>query len=125
MMPDTSSPSLDGVLAEDKTAVQDVILVMQALKKCTAWNVEVKGTTYEVTGWLGTDKQDKEITMEDLNMIQATNYLRVRAGVRLFGATGKAALCVRVLSHTEPAMLQEFTVERVCKRSRWFSGLLQ
>ena len=50
--------------------------------------------------------------------------MQVRAGIRLFGATGKAAVWVRVLSHTEPAMLQEVTVERVRKRARWFGGLL-
>ena len=101
-----NQPTLDGVRAEDRVLVQDVIRVMQALKKCTTWSVEVKGTTYEVTGWLEDDKRDKEISLEELDLIQATNHLRVKAGLKLFGATGRAALCVRVLSHSEPAMLQ-------------------
>ena len=77
-------------------------------------SVDVKGTTYEITAWLEEDKRDKEVSTEELDLIQATNLLRVKAGFKVFGATGRAALWIRVLSHSEPAMLQVYIQRTLC-----------
>ena len=69
---------------------------------------------YEVLGWLSTD----EVKLDDMNLIDQVNPLRVKTmGVRL---TGKPCLRVRVISLSEPCMMNENILFTARKRSRWF-----
>ena len=118
-MEETLEPYLDAVKAEDKTLVRDVIRVVQSLKKCKTWTINVVAKGYEILCWVN-NQEDVDITMEELDLIQQSNPLRVQyAGVRFFSATGKGALRVYVLTQSEPVMIQESTLVRIRKRSRW------
>ena len=119
-MDETMEPHLDAVKSEDKVLVRDVIRLIQTLKKCTTWTINVVPKGYEILCWINTN-DDVDITLDELDLIQQVNPLRVQfSGVRFFSATGKGALRVHVLSQSEPIMIQEQTLVRMRKRSRWW-----
>ena len=119
-MDEATEPHLDAVKSDDKVLVRDVIRLIQTLKKCTTWTTNVVPRGYEILCWINT-KDDVDITLDELDLIQQVNPLRVQfSGVRFFSATGKVALRVHILNQSEPIMIQEQTLVRMRKRSRWW-----
>jgi len=112
-----TEPTLDAVEAEDKPIITDIIGVIETLKLCSTWTVNVVPKGYEIQAWLNA-KEDTMITLEDLDLIQQVNRLRVQmAGVKVYPT--KACVRVMVISHKEPVMLQEQAIVRIHKRKRW------
>lgn len=112
---------LDAVKPEDRATVRDVLKVMDTLKLCTSWNVQLVQKGYEIHGWVQ-PRDDKDIALEDLEMLEQVNPLRVKlTGIRVYASSNKVCILVRVLSTGEPVMLHEKTLVRVRKRSRWWS----
>jgi len=117
-------PDLDGVKAEDRTLVKDVISLLSTLQHpaqlCKGWNVNLIGTThYEVNGLIDTKKPGEwEVFLEDFELLRRIDPLRVQSvSVR---ATGSAAqLRVKILSRTESVVVTEYDIIRVQKRRRW------
>jgi len=115
---------LDGVKEEDRVLVRDVITLMSTLQHpgqlCKGWNVNPIGTThYEVNGLIDTTHGEWEVFIEDLELLQRLDPLRVKnVSVRVAGQA--AQVRVTVLSRTERVMVTEFDVLRVHKRRRWF-----
>lgn len=114
--------TLDAVKPEDRSIVRDVVRVMQTLKICTSWSVQVVQKGYEVHGWVQ-PRDDKDISLDDLEMLEQINPLRVNfSGLRVYASPCKVCILVRVLSTNEPVMLHEKTLVRVRKRSRWWGS---
>jgi len=116
-------PVLDGVLAEDKSIIRDVISVLHSLKICSSW--AVNPTTqgyYDITGIIDSNK-DVEIDLEDLELIQKVDPLRIRRlGMRFMAATGGTpSIWIRVLRKGEPVVLEEQTILRIQKKRRFLS----
>ena len=113
------STALVGVEMEDRVLVQEVISVIDTMKLCSAWNVTVMPRGYEIIGWI-INKEDINITLDDLDLIQQVNRLRVLIpSVKLHSNLSKACVRVFVISHKEPIMLQEQTILRIKKRKVW------
>lgn len=115
--------SLDGVKVEDRPRVRSVIDVIEKLGKCKGWHVRAGVSSYEVTAYLPDKAADTVFTLEELDLIQRVDDLRVKAGFKAIGGTGKAAVSIVVLMQSEAVNVEEYTIERVRKRSR-FWGLL-
>jgi hypothetical protein len=111
--------TLDAVEVEDQTLVKEIIAVIKTLKLCTTWTVNVVPKGYEIQAWIST-KDDIIVSLEDLDLIQQVNRLRIQmSGIKIFGNISKACVRVLVFSHKEPVMLQEQTVLRINKRKTW------
>ena len=120
-MDESPEPHMDAVKTEDKPLVRDVIHVIRTLNKCSTWTLNVVPNGYELLCWIR-NQSDTDVTVDELDLIQQVNPLRVQfSGVRFFAATGKAALRVHILSQSEPVMLHEQTLVRIRKRSRWWN----
>lgn len=110
---------LDAVKIEDRDLIRDIVKVMCTLKICTSWSVQVIQKGYEIYGWIQC-KEDKDISINDIEILEHVNPLRVVfCGFRIY-ASNKISVLVRVLSTNEPVMIQEKTLLRVRKRSRWW-----
>ncbi len=119
---DPEEITLDAVKPEDRGTVRDVIRVLQTLKLCTSWSVQVVQKGYEVHGWVQPN-EDKDIALNDLELLEQVNPLRVQlSGLRVYAQSNKVCVIVRVVSVSEPAMLYEKTLVRVRKRSRWWNA---
>jgi len=116
-------PVLDGVLAEDKSTIRDVLAVLNSLKICSSWSVNP--TTqgfYDISGIIDL-KKDIEIDLEDLELIQKVDPLRIRRlGLRFMATTGGTpSVWIRVLRKGEPVVLEEQTILRIQKKRRFLS----
>lgn len=116
-------PVLDGVLAEDKSTIRDIISVLHSLKICSSW--AVNPTTqgyYDITGIIDS-KKDVEIDLDDLELIQKVDPLRIRRlGMRFTATTGGTpSVWIRVLRKGEPVVLEEQTILRIQKKRRFLS----
>ena len=110
---------LVAVKAEDKILVMDVIRVVQALKLCADYTINLAPRGYEALCWLKTD-DDAEMSLEELELVNEVNPTRVKVvGVR-FVKGGKACVRVRVISMSEPCMMNDTVLFKVRKRARWW-----
>ena len=116
----SDEPTLDAVKAEDRPMVRDVLRVLQGLKICSTFTVNLAARGYEVIGWFHTDR-DIDIKFEDVDLVQQVNPLRVRVmGYRVHSGIFKTCLRVRIISLSEPCMMSESILYTVRKRARWF-----
>lgn len=116
----SGEPTLDAVKAEDRPMVRDVLRVLQGLKICSAFTVNLATRGYEVIGWFHTDR-DVDVNFEDVELVHQVNPLRVRVmGYRVHSGVVKVCLRVRIISLSEPCMMSESILFTVRKRSRWF-----
>lgn len=116
----TSEPTLDAVKLEDRPMVLDVLRVMQGLKYCSAFNVNLAARGYEVLGWIHTDR-DLDVKTEDLDLVQQVNPLRVRVmGFRVHAAGVSPCIRVRIISLSEPCMMNDSILFTVRKRARFW-----
>ena len=115
-------PTLDAVKAEDRPMVRDVLRVLQGLKICSTFTVNLAAKGYEILGWVHTDR-DIDVQTESVELVQQVNPLRVRfMGYRVHSGIFKTCLRVRVISLSEPCMMSESILFAVRKRARWFDN---
>lgn len=111
--------TLDAVEPEDQTLVKELLAVLQTLKLCTTWTVNVVPKGYEILAWIG-NQEDLTVSLDDLDLIQQVNRLRVpMIGVKLYSNIGKSCIRIFLISHKEPVMVHEQTVLRLRKRKSW------
>ena len=118
-----AEPALQGVKQDDRLLVRNIIYILHACRHperlCLSWNVTNTRNGYEITGLMDPSK-DFEIYKEDLDLIHATDPLRVQSvSVRKTGDAPQ--LLVRVLSRGEPVMLTELEVITVQKKRKLLS----
>lgn len=112
---------LDAVDTEDKPLVKDVITVLNSLKCCSGWVVNVVPKGYEILGWVNNTKEDISIGIDDLDLLQKVNVLRIpNPTIKLMANGNKCCIRIIVISHKEPVMVHEQTLLRVKKRKTWF-----
>lgn len=112
---------LDAVDIEDKPLVKDVITVLNSLKICSGWVVNVVPKGYEILGWINNSKEDVTISLDDLDLLQQVNRVRIPIPtIKLLANSNKSCVRIIVISHKEPVMVSEQTLLRVKKRKTWF-----
>jgi hypothetical protein len=115
-----AEPTLDAVKLEDRPMVLDTLRVMQGLKCCSAFTVNLAAKGYEVLGWVHTDR-DTDVKLDDIELIQQVNPLRVRVmGFRVHASAVSPCLRVRVISMSEPCMMNDCILFTVRKRARFW-----
>lgn len=118
----SDEPTLDAVKAEDRPMVRDVLRVLQGVKVCSTFTVNLAPRGYEILGWVHTDR-DIDVNTETVELVQQVNPLRVRfMGYRVHAGVFKVCLRVRVISLSEPCMMSDSILYSVRKRARWFDG---
>lgn len=116
----TSEPTLDAVKLEDRPMMLDVLRVMQGLKCCSAFTVNLAARGYEALGWVHTDR-DVDVNMESLELVNQVNPLRVRVmGFRVHSSGVSPCIRVRVISLSEPCMMNDSILFTVRKRARFW-----
>ena len=115
-------PTLDAVKDEDKGIIRDILRVIQGMEWCSTFAVNVAHKGYEIVCWINTEGEgETEVSYEDLGLIQQVNELRVKVmGLRFNNSVHRACVRVRVISHSEPCMVNDVILYRVSKRTRWF-----
>ena len=115
-----TEPTLDAVKAEDRPMVLDVLRVMQGFKCCSAFTVNLAPRGYEVLGYIHSDRE-VDVKAEDTELAQQVNPLRVRfMGFRVHANGTAACLRVRVISLSEPCMMNDAILYSVRKRTRFY-----
>lgn len=115
-----TEPTLDAVKADDRPTVLDVLRVMQGFKCCSAFTVNLAPRGYEVLGYIHSDRE-VDVRAEDTELVQQVNPLRVRfMGFRVHPNGTAACLRVRVISLSEPCMMNDAILYSVRKRTRFY-----
>jgi len=120
-------PVDDVVKQEDRALVKDVVSMMYALqhpdqvcKTVTVSPSKLNTRQYEVCGLVDTKSGCWQVSYGDLDLIRQLNFSHV--GPIIVKGTGPTVqICVTVTSLSERAMVTEYDVIRVQKRSRWFN----
>jgi hypothetical protein len=125
-----AEPTLQGVKQDDGLLVRSIIYILHAcrhpdsrrvperLRLPVSWNVTNTYNGYEISGLVEPNK-DFEIYKEDLDLIHATDPLRVRVQSISVRRTGDAPqLLMRVLSQGEPVMITELEVINGAKEAQ-------
>ena len=99
--------------------VGDVVRTLDRLNLSKSYNINVIPKGYEILSWFPrTEGQDQCISFKDLQCLQQLNRARIQDyGIKLFASTNTTCIRVVVLSHKEPAMVEELVA--VYKRKRW------
>lgn len=115
-----AEPTLDAVKAEDRPMVLDVLRVMQGFKSCCAFTVNLAPRGYEVLGYVHSDRE-VEVKAEDTELVQQVNPLRVKfMGFRVHAGGAAPCVRVRVISLSEPCMMNDTILYSVRKRARFY-----
>lgn len=121
-------PVDDIVKAEDRALVKDVISILYALQHpdqiCKTVSVNPSKSSnkhYEVCGLVDTKSGCWQVNYCDLDMIRQLNYSHV-GPISVKGTGSTVQICVNVTSLCERAMVTEFDVIRVAKKTKWFHG---
>lgn len=115
-----SEPTLDAVKTEDRPMVLDVLRVMQGFKVCSTFTVNLAPRGYEVLGYIHTDRE-VEVKHDDTELVQQVNPLRVRfMGFRVHAGGATPCLRVRVISLSEPCMMNDTILITTRKRARFY-----
>lgn len=118
------NPKLVAVKVEDQSLVMDLLRVVQALSLCADYTINVAPKGYEVLAWLKTEEDVVDMSLEEVDLLNDVNPARIRAmGVR-FLKGGKAAVRIRVISLSEPCMINDTILLRVRKRARWWGDAI-
>jgi hypothetical protein len=113
---------LDGVHAEDRPVIGNVVAALDAIKAAkaeslfTSWTCHVETGCYVVTAFLS--DADCDFSARELELVHDVSPLRV-LGVAVHRAGGKLSLRVRVSDRDAPIMLTDAHVVRVRKRVWW------
>jgi hypothetical protein len=111
---------LDGVQADDRANVRNIIHLLHTFKLCTSWSVTPSDGVYEIVGILDA-KRDIEVALEDLELIQKVDPLRILfVGVRVHPGSQVFTLRVKVLAMSQPIMIQEQEIVRIQRKRRWW-----
>ena len=113
---------LDGCHEEDKIIIENIIRVIEHLKKqniFTSWKFDskTKEGIYILTAYID-ETVDFELLNTDLNTICEVNPLRI-IGVSTARVDNKMALRVRVSDRNEPIILNDTQIVTLRKRSRF------
>jgi hypothetical protein len=110
---------LVAVKSEDKPMVMDVMRVVQALKCCGDYTINVAPKGYELLCWLR-GEEEVELSMDEAGLLNDVNPTRIRLlGLRVLKG-GKCCLRVRVISLSEPCMMSDTILLSVRKRARFW-----
>lgn len=117
-----AEPTLDAVKAEDRPMVLDVLRVMQGFKSCSAFTVNPAPRGYEVLGFINSERErEVEVKAEDTELVQQVNPLRVKfMGFRVHAGGTAPCVRVRVISLSEPCMMNDTILYTVRKRARFY-----
>ena len=116
-----TEPTLDAVKAEDRPMVLDVLRVLQGLKFSSAFTVNLAPRGYEVLGYIHTDRDQVDVKLEDTELVQQVNPLRVKfMGFRVHAGGASPCVRVRIISLSEPCMMDEAILFSVRKRARFY-----
>lgn len=117
----TTEPTLDAVKAEDRPMVLDVLRVLQGLKFSSAFTVNLAPRGYEVLGYIHTDREQVDVKLEDTELVQQVNPLRVKfMGFRVHAGGVSPCVRVRIISLSEPCMMSDAILFSVRKRTRFY-----
>ena len=116
-----TEPTLDAVKIEDRPMVLDVLRVLQGLKFSSAFTVNLAARGYEVLGYIHTDREQVDVKLEDAELVQQVNPLRVKfMGFRVHAGGVSPCVRVRIISLSEPCMMDEAILFSVRKRARFY-----
>lgn len=117
-----TEPTLDAVKAEDRPMVLDVLRVMQGFKCYSAFTVNLAPRGYEVLGYISSERErEVEVKAEDTELVQQVNPLRVKfMGFRVHAGGTAPCVRVRVISLSEPCMMNDAILYTVRKRARFY-----
>jgi hypothetical protein len=117
----TTAPPLDAVKSDDRPMVLDVLRVLQGLKFSSAFTVNLAPRGYEVLGYIHTDSEQVDVSLEDTELVQQVNPLRVKfMGFRVHAAGASPCVRVRIISLSEPCMMDETILFTMRKRARFY-----
>ena len=111
---------LDVVHPEDRTIVQNVVTVIEAIKAekiLSSWEVAAAKGCYIVNAFIK-DSVDCEFSARELEAVHDVSPLRILS-VGISRLNNKLSLRVRVADRDTPLMLTETQVVHVRKRSKW------
>jgi hypothetical protein len=118
--PGTLEPTLDAVKGDDRPMVLDVLRVLQGLKFSSAFTVNLAPRGYEVLGYIHTDRE-VDVRLEDTELVQQVNPLRVKfMGFRTHAGGSAPCVRVRIISLSEPCMMNDAILFSVRKRARFY-----